>query len=190
MQDITHPELVAALAKPGADILASLDPKKADLWHAATGIAGEAGEICGVLFNFVESDPMVLDDIHLTEELGDMEFYLQQIRTNIGVTRDDVYAIQTDFIFSKEPMIMACSIAISASDVLDQVKKHVVYNKDLDIDALMLALVKLEAGISIVRHLSGLEYETILDKNIEKLRVRYAGGSYSDGAAQARADKA
>lgn len=190
MKTITHPELVAALVKPGADILATLDPKKADLWHSATGISGEAGEICGVLFNFVDADPMVLDDIHLTEELGDMEFYLQQLRTNIGVTRDDVYAVATDFIFSKEPMIMACSIAISASDVLDQVKKHVVYNKDLDMDALMLALVKLEAGITIIRNLSGIEYETVLDKNIEKLSVRYASLSYSDDAAQARADKA
>lgn len=191
MKAITHPELVKALVKPGHDIVFTLTGQKADLWHAATGIAGEASEIVGVLFNFVDQEVPTLDIEHMTEELGDMEFYLQQLRTNLGITRDDVYAQPaTDFIYSPEPLVMAASLTISAGDVLDQVKKAVVYNKDLDLGALMAALIQLEGALAIIRNLSGIEYDTILEQNIAKLSVRYAGLSYSDEAAQNRADKA
>lgn len=114
---ITHPQLVAALVKPGAAILETLTPAKADLLHGAVGISGEAGEL------------------------------------------------------------------------LDAVKKHVIYNKPLDIENVIEELGDLEFYIEQVRQNLGLTRQVTLDANIAKLSVRYAGLTYTDTAAQVRADK-
>ena len=50
--NVTHPELVAALAKPGADIVATLTAEDAPSLHMAVGIAGEAGELLDALCLF------------------------------------------------------------------------------------------------------------------------------------------
>lgn len=87
--DITHPELVKALAKPGADIVAGMDADAANLLHMAVGIAGEAGEIIDAVKKHVIYGQR-LDRINLIEELGDMEFYLEGLRQEIRVTRETV----------------------------------------------------------------------------------------------------
>lgn len=115
---ITHPELVAALAKPGADLIAGLTPESAHLLHMAVGVAGEAGELLdAVKKHAVYVRP--IDRENVVEELGDLEFYMEGIRAGLGITREEVLAA-----------------------------------------------------------------------NIAKLSKRYAGGTYSNAAAQARADKA
>src|SRR5574344_468112 len=38
-------KMTLALAKDGADIKRELTPEQANLWHMATGISGEAGEV-------------------------------------------------------------------------------------------------------------------------------------------------
>lgn len=84
----THPELVRALVKPGAGIVASLTPEKADLWHAVTGIVGEAGELIDAIKkNVVYNKP--LDRGNVIEELGDLEFYMEQLRQRLGITREE-----------------------------------------------------------------------------------------------------
>ena len=42
---VSFGKMVAALAKPGAELSASLDPMKAHVLHMAIGISGEAGEL-------------------------------------------------------------------------------------------------------------------------------------------------
>ena len=185
---ITHPELVAALVKPGNDILAGLTAESADLWHAATGVAGEGTEICLAFLNFAIEG--TLDKENLVEELGDMEFYLQQLRTNVGIERDELEGTDAEFLFSPEPVEMGSIVAVAAGDVLDFVKKVVVYQKPLDREALKVALCKLEGPLRAIRYMSGITLEEVLEANIAKLSVRYAGRTYSDEAAQNRADKA
>jgi NTP pyrophosphatase (non-canonical NTP hydrolase) len=91
MTDITHPELVAALVKPGADIIASLTPEKADAWHMASCIPGEAGELFdAVKKNVIYNKP--LDRANVIEELGDLEFYMEGLRQNLGITREETIA--------------------------------------------------------------------------------------------------
>lgn len=61
------------------------------LLHASVGIAGEAGEILdAVKKTWVYGKP--LDRENLIEELGDIEFYAQALRSLIGVSREDVIA--------------------------------------------------------------------------------------------------
>jgi len=83
-----HAEMVHTLVKPGEDILAQLTPEKVDAWHAATGVVGEAGELIDAVKKMaIYNKPIDRDNV--IEELGDLEFYMEQIRHNLGITRDE-----------------------------------------------------------------------------------------------------
>lgn len=84
-----HEETVLALAKPGEDILSSLDPEKCHLLHMAVGVAGEAGELLDAIKKYVIYEKQ-LDLDNIIEELGDLEFYMRGIRTQLGISRDAV----------------------------------------------------------------------------------------------------
>lgn len=115
--NITHPQLVAALAKPGEKIAQELTPSDAHQLHMAIGICGEAGELMDAIKKAaVYRKP--IDRINVIEELGDLEFYMEGLRQGLGITREET-----------------------------------------------------------------------IDANIAKLSKRYAAGSYTDQAAQQRADK-
>ena len=84
-----HLGLVLKLAKPGADIIASLTPEKADLLHMAVGVSGEAGELLdAVKKHVVYNKP--LDVNNVVEELGDIEFYMAKIRASLFLTRREI----------------------------------------------------------------------------------------------------
>jgi NTP pyrophosphatase (non-canonical NTP hydrolase) len=88
MENISHSKMVTTLVKSGEDILAELTPKKANLWHAATGIVGEAGELIdAVKKHVIYNKPIDIQNV--IEELGDLEFYMEQIRQGLDITRDE-----------------------------------------------------------------------------------------------------
>lgn len=84
---IEFSRMVAALAKPGQDIIDSLTPDKADLLHMAVGVAGEAGELLDAVKKHVIYNKPI-DRQNVIEELGDMEFYMERIRQLVGITRE------------------------------------------------------------------------------------------------------
>jgi len=87
--NVTHPELVAALAKPGADIVATLTAEDAHSLHMAVGIAGEAGELLDAVKKAaIYRKP--IDRENVVEELGDLEFYMEGLRQGLGITRQEV----------------------------------------------------------------------------------------------------
>ena len=87
--NVTHPELVAALAKPGADIVATLTAEDAHSLHMAVGIAGEAGELLDAVKKAaIYRKP--IDRANVVEELGDLEFYMEGLRQGYGITRQEV----------------------------------------------------------------------------------------------------
>lgn len=91
MNNVTHPELVAALVKPGADIVASMTPATAHSLHMAVGISGEAGELLDAVKKAaVYNKP--LDRANVIEELGDLEFYLEGLRQGLNITREETLA--------------------------------------------------------------------------------------------------
>ena len=85
---------------------------------------------------------------------------------------------------------MAVGVSGEAGELLDAVKKHCVYQKQIDIDN-----IKEEAG-DILFYLTGLlneldmSLEDCIIANREKLSKRYASGNYSNEQAISRADKA
>lgn len=193
---ITHPQLVAALVKPPLDILNSLSLDKVDLWHGATGVAGETGELLEGIADKERSDLDKIDNI--VEELGDIEFYVQQIRsrTNLhraGAADDLALKNHTEGAAEqhiKNPLLhLAVQAAIAGSQVLDIIKKGAIYNKDVDGHALMDAFFNLDVAMGGIRLLINVTRQEVLDANIVKLSKRYASLGYSDAAAQERADK-
>ncbi len=88
MEKITHPELVAKLAKPGQAIINELTPIKAHCWHMASALQGEAGE----LFDAIKKGVIYgkkLDRENIVEEMGDIEFYLEGLRAALKITREE-----------------------------------------------------------------------------------------------------
>jgi hypothetical protein len=158
-------DLVENLCKDGKEIIATLTPEKAHLWHMATGVGNEIFEL--------EQADINADRENVIEELGDLEFFMEGLRTGTGIERNDVLG-------------KGWTLPI---DVTDVVKKHVVYNKDLDLQALLAGLGQVEQMMEVIRNNYKLNREETLQHCIIKLNGRYSSGEYTDKQAQDRADK-
>lgn len=189
--DINYASMVTALIKPGADILATLTPEKADAWHMATGIAGEAGELLDAIMQlaYISGE---LDRTNLIEELGDLEFYLEGIAQRYGIET----AIGPKHLPWTGLLALSGRLTVVALDLLDTVKKEVIYNKAIDRERLIACIGELHALMSKIRLITNIDRKDVLEANIVKLylgndknKARYPDGKFTDAAAQARADK-
>lgn len=84
---------------------------------------------------------------------------------------------------------MVLGISGEAGELLDAVKKHVIYDKDLDFENVMEELGDLEFFMEGIRQLLSISREDCLKHNKEKLSVRYKELVYSNKAAKERFDK-
>lgn len=84
---------------------------------------------------------------------------------------------------------MAIGVAGESGELLDAVKKYVIYNKPPDRENMIEELGDLEFYMAGLRAALVLSRDEVIAHNIAKLEKRYASG-YSDKAAQERADKA
>ena len=85
---INYAKFVGDLIKSGAQILLSLAPAKINMWHMATGISGEAGELLDAIKKHVVYNKP-LDRENVIEELGDLEFYMEGLRQELNITREE-----------------------------------------------------------------------------------------------------
>ncbi len=92
--------MVARLAKDGAQILTELTKEKCHLWHMATGVSGEAGELLDAVKKHVAYNREI-DRENVIEELGDLEFYMEGIRQAVGVTREEVLLANKTKLFKR-----------------------------------------------------------------------------------------
>lgn len=180
MSEISYEEMVDNLAKPGADIINGLTEESAHLWHMATGISGEIGEI---VENILEGKSIE----NFTEEVGDTEFYLQGLCKLVGLPTDTGKSCLMREP-TKEGYVLYASMY--ASQILDAVKKATVYEKELNIVKLEPAVLGLTHALAGLYTVFGTIREDALQQNMDKLSVRYSEGSYSNKAASERNDKA
>jgi NTP pyrophosphatase (non-canonical NTP hydrolase) len=85
---INHSEMVAVLVKSGDSIAQEMTGPKAHLIHMVLGISGEAGE----LLDAVKKATIYNKDLNranVVEELGDIEFYMEGLRTSLGISRQE-----------------------------------------------------------------------------------------------------
>lgn len=85
---------------------------------------------------------------------------------------------------------MTMGLAGESGECTDAIKKHIMYNKPLDIENVIEELGDIEFFLEGIRQNLSISREETIDANIKKLGVRYQAGVYSDQAAQDRADKA
>lgn len=83
---------------------------------------------------------------------------------------------------------MALGLAGEAGELVDAIKKHVIYGKVLDIDNVIEELGDADFYKQGILNAIDVTQEEVTAKNMAKLKKRYGDG-YTDGKAQARADK-
>lgn len=85
---------------------------------------------------------------------------------------------------------MIMGMAGEVGELLDAVKKSVIYNKSLDMENVIEELGDIEFYMAGFRDGLEIDRDETLKANITKLKIRYDGMQYSDQSAQNRADKA
>jgi NTP pyrophosphatase (non-canonical NTP hydrolase) len=83
---------------------------------------------------------------------------------------------------------MGTGVAEEGAEVLGEIKKHVIYGKELDRQKLIKELGDVEFYLEGVRQGIEVTREEVLQANMAKLSDRYHSGSYSDTQAKSRAD--
>lgn len=96
----------------------------------------------------------------------------------------DMSPIQADLLH------MGVGVSGEAGELLDAIKKNVIYGKPLDLENVVEELGDLEFYMERIRQITGITRQQTIDANIAKLGKRYSSGTYSNEQAQTRADKA
>lgn len=86
--ELEHQMMVATLFKPGKEILDTLTPLRCEVLHAAVGVSGESGELLDAVKKWIFYNKTV-DRENVVEELGDLEFYMEAIRSKMGISREE-----------------------------------------------------------------------------------------------------
>lgn len=102
-QELNFAEMVDKLAKPGKEIVRELTGSDAHLLHMAIGISGEAGELLDCIKKLViYRKPFTAATLeNIVEELGDLEFYIQGIRSALQITRPSVLRANMEKLLGK-----------------------------------------------------------------------------------------
>lgn len=166
MSEITHEELVTALAKPGEDVLATLTPPLYSLMVEVMTAGVNAGE---------RLDAMKKQVIY-GKSAGDSPRHILPMRSDI--TAEQCHLIH-----------MALGIFGEAGELLENLSSAFQTGNEPDWDNVVEELGDLEFYMEGLRQGSDISRTDCLEGNIEKLSVRYESLSYSDDAAIERADK-
>ena len=84
---------------------------------------------------------------------------------------------------------MVVGVSGEAGELLDAVKKAVIYRKPLDLENVIEEVGDLEFYMEGLRQGLGITRQETIEANIAKLSKRYKGLQYSDKSAQLRLDK-
>lgn len=85
---------------------------------------------------------------------------------------------------------MAYCIPGEAGELADAVKKHIIYEKELDRENVIEELGDIEFYLEGLRQRLGIKRSETIRANFKKLGKRYSEKKYSNAAAHSRRDKA
>ena len=86
-------------------------------------------------------------------------------------------------------MHMILGIAGESGELVDAIKKYVIYRKPIDIGHVIEEMGDLEFYLEGLRQSLWIDRDDVLNANIKKLKTRHGDFKYSDQAAINRADK-
>ena len=163
---INHQEMVAALAKPGAEILEGLSGADWSLLDEVTTEGIYAGN---------RLDMAKKQVIYNKHRALQPEFHAEYPK---NLTPEKCHLLH-----------MALGIFGEAAELLEAVYGHVSNNQPLDTENCIEEAGDIEFYVEGFLQGLGRTREDVLELNVEKLSKRYEGLKYSDNAAQTRADK-
>lgn len=85
---MNYAKFVAHKKKSGHAILAQMTPNQATALHMAVGAASEGGELLDAVKRYAIYQKE-LDRANVVEELGDLEFFMEGLRQDLGITREE-----------------------------------------------------------------------------------------------------
>jgi NTP pyrophosphatase (non-canonical NTP hydrolase) len=111
-----------------------------------------------------------------------------------GIGRMVRYDLFVEKLFKEDTYEMmvnhaALGVCGEAGELVDALKKHIHYKKPLDLENVIEELGDLRFYIQAAMNLFGITEQELLQHNAMKLAKRYKDLTYSDKAAQDRADK-
>ena len=138
-------------------LLKVLESEKENLCHAVMGMHSEFNEII---------DAYAEDDVNLGEEYGDLIFYMAAY---CNFRKLDLQSIWD----AKLPDGKVLPHIYWTSKLQDLVKKFLAYDKEIDVVAEVNILQELSRSVKYEMDMEDLDLKSILQNNIDKLRVRY-----------------
>lgn len=110
--------------------------------------------------------------------------------TNLSKPGEDILATLTPEKCHLIHMILGASG--ETGELLDNIKKHLIYNKSIDLDYVIKELGDIEFFLEGIRQYFDISRQEVLQHNMDKLllgeNARYKSGNYSDQQAKQRAD--
>lgn len=161
-----YSDMVKALAKPGGDIVGTMNP---DDWRLLD-------EACRILITAGNTLDQVKKQV-IYRKAGDI---------TPSLPNSDVPLVNAS---QAHLLHMVVGIAGEAAELLEAVHNHIYQGEDLDRENAVEELGDLEFYMEGTRQGLELDRKTVLDHNQEKLSKRYHGGKYADQEATERADK-
>lgn len=84
---------------------------------------------------------------------------------------------------------MIMGICGEAGELLDSIKKHVIYRQPIDMINIVEEMGDIEFYLEGLRQWAKVSRDVVITTNVAKLEKRYSQGIYSDSQATERADK-
>jgi len=181
-------QMVNLYAKPGVQIVDKLTPLNSHIWHMGTGIAGEAAELLGA-YDASMCENQVLDVENVVEELGDIEFFLSGLRVALWITRIQTTGDVDNSYDNYPASVLSIKLVIECGNLLDLVKKKVVYNKEIEQQKFIDVLTRIESIMYCIRIISDISHEEVIAANKRKLNIRHDNSAFTDEKQTDRADK-
>ncbi len=106
-----------------------------------------------------------------------------------GLKKDGNHVLEDLSPFKADMIHMVMGISGEAGELLDAVKKCVIYKKNLDLDNVIEELGDIEFYLEGLRQILQVTRAETLNANIDKLGTRYKNFQYTNKQATERADK-
>jgi len=158
------------------------------LANGAMGLAGETAECVEVIANYLFSSSCNhLDKEHLSEEIGDILWYLAVIAKEIGYfSEDNIITVSfqekkkvaektgkmSTVLLNKKVFYLVESVG----KCTDLIKKHLFQGHSLEKDKLTSEIVYIFGLLAVLSCETGYKLSDIAENNVQKLKKRYPDG--------------
>lgn len=133
------------------------DERELNIVHFLIGVQTEVNEL------ILEST----EPYQLKEEIGDLLWYCALGANTIGLTLDDIELLPIDDV---DPEVY---LQIVAMNCCDTAKRMIFYRKPIEDHEVAQLIGFVLSTVERLLNLYRLDYEEVMEANIEKLRVRY-----------------